>query len=59
MLRNIFLACSVCFGDPASLMSKGAVAGALFLMGLVAVVLFGIAWTAFSWAKRAKALENH
>ncbi len=56
MTRYLFLACSVCFGDPNSNFSKGVFAGVFFLVGVVATVLVGIAWTALSWARRAKKL---
>ena len=53
-----FVACSVCFGDPKSLQSRGALFGVLFLLGVVAAVLGSIAWTACLWTKRSKKLEN-
>ena len=49
-----FLACSVCFGNPDSLLGKGAKAGVLFLLGVVLVVLGGIAVTGVVWARRAR-----
>ncbi len=52
------LACAVCFGNPASPLSKGAVAGALFLLGVVLVVLLGILVTAFVWARRARQISQ-
>ena len=55
-LSSISFACAVCFGDPASLSSKGLMAGVFFLIGVVSFVLGGIAWTGFVWAKRAKKL---
>ena len=55
-VRNWILACSVCFGNPDSLLSKGAVAGVFFLVAVVALVLVAIAATAFRWSRRAKAL---
>ena len=53
---NSFLnpACSVCFGDPASLLRKGAMAGVLFLGVVIGVVLFSIAAVAWTWAKRSR-----
>ena len=54
-----FLACSVCFGDPASPMSKGVLAGVYFLMVVVVFVLSSIAFLAFRWSRRAKSLEKH
>jgi len=53
-----FWACAVCFGDPASAMSRGVVAGAGFLMGVVLVVLGGIATAAIVWSRRAKRLSG-
>ena len=51
-------ACSVCFGDPSSLMSRGAFWGAAVLVGIVTLVLAAIAWTAFTWSRRARLLER-
>ena len=51
-----FMACSVCFGDPKSLQSRGTLLGVLFLLGVVTLVLGGIASTAILWARRAKKL---
>ena len=31
--------------------------GALFLLGTVIFILFGIAYTAWTWARRAKKIE--
>lgn len=58
MLLDVFL-CSVCFGDPNSLMTRGALWGAIFLLIVVGVVLTSIAGTAFTWAKRARQLEKN
>ena len=52
-----FFACSVCFGDPASEMSKGARAGVLFMLIVVIFVLSAIASIAMIWAKRAKKIS--
>ncbi len=57
-MKFLILACSVCFGDPNSSMSRGAKAGAIFLLGVVLVVLTGIAWTAFSWLRREARIEK-
>ena len=51
-------ACSVCFGDPASLSSKALVAAVFFLLGVVVLVLGTIAFTAFKWSRRAKEVEK-
>lgn len=50
--------CPFCFGDPSSDMVKGAKAGVLFLLAVVAGLLVAIALIARSWAKRARALEH-
>ncbi len=51
------LACSVCFGDPNSSMNQGAQAGMLVLLGVVGVVLTGLASLLFFWMRRAAQLE--
>ncbi|OGW80927.1 MAG: hypothetical protein A3C47_05635 [Omnitrophica bacterium RIFCSPHIGHO2_02_FULL_51_18] len=53
-MRHFFIACSVCFGDPGSSQTKGAIAGALFLLAVVGLVLSVIAGIGFTWARRAK-----
>ena len=58
MIRLYPMACVACFGDPNSLLSKGALAGTLLLLGVILFVLGAIASTAFTWAKRAKALSE-
>ena len=58
-MMKIFLACSVCAGNPNSLLSKGAIAGVLFLVGVVVIVLGGIAATAFCWARRARQIAGN
>ena len=52
------LACSVCYGDPASPLSKGAKFGAMALIGFISGVLFAIALIGRTWAKRARALNQ-
>lgn len=47
-------ACAVCFGDPNSNLTKGAVAGVLFLLAVTAFVLTAVGFTIFSWSRRAK-----
>ena len=47
-------ACSVCFGDPESPMSKGATAGVFVMVGFIGFVLFGIAGTAAFWMVRCR-----
>ena len=52
------LACSVCYGDPNSAMSKGAQAGVLVLLGVVGTVLTGLASLLIFWMRRAANLEG-
>ena len=49
-------ACAVCFGDPDSRMAKGVVAGVIVLVGVVSVVLLGIAGTGLFWVHRSRRL---
>ena len=51
----ITFGCAVCFGDPSALTSKALVTSVTFLGGVVVAVLASIGWTAYTWAKRAKA----
>ncbi len=51
------LACSVCFGDPSSSMNQGVQAGMLVLLGVVCVVLTGLASLLLFWVRRAAHLE--
>lgn len=48
------LACSVCFGDPTSSLSKGINAGVIVLVLFIGSVLGAIAGIAFTWNKKAK-----
>ncbi len=53
------LACSVCFGgDPGSSMNQGVQAGMLVLLGVVGVVLTGLASLLLFWMRRAAHLEE-
>ena len=52
------LACSVCYGDPNSAMAQGAQAGVLVLLGVVGVVLTGLASLLVFWMRRAANLER-
>ena len=52
------LACAVCFGDPNSAMTLGAQAGVLVLLGVVGVVLTGLASLLIFWMRRAANLER-
>ena len=51
------LACSVCYGDPDSAMSQGIQAGLLVLLGVVVMVLTGIASLMIFWMRRAAYLN--
>jgi cbb3-type cytochrome oxidase maturation protein len=51
-------ACPVCVGDPGSPMTQAAQNGVLFLLGVVVLLLAGIGYVAFSWARRAKQLAR-
>ena len=51
-------ACSVCVGDPNSDMAKGAQAGVLVLLGVIAVVLTGFAALLLFWKQRAANLPG-
>ncbi len=53
------LACSVCFGgDPSSSMNQGVQAGVLVLLGVIGVVLTGLASLLLFWMRRAARLEE-
>ena len=52
MIRELVFACSICFGDPASSSSKAVTLAVLFLMGVVLMVLGGIAGVILSWVFR-------
>ena len=51
-------ACSVCFGNPNSLQTKGAMAGVLFLFGVIVFVLCGAAYTFIQWGIKERELED-
>lgn len=53
-MRALILACSVCFGDPNSLLSKGAFWGVVVLVAFVSSVLAAILTTSFIWSRRAR-----
>ncbi len=57
-MKYFVLACSVCFGDPNSLTSKGISLAVLFLLGVVGFVLAAILFIAISWHRRAKELPS-
>jgi len=51
-------ACSVCFGNPNSLQSKGVLAGVLLLLAITVFVLGGAGFIFMTWARRAKTLAQ-
>ena len=51
-------ACSVCFGDPHSKISRGIFAAVFLLLGIVIFVLGAIAGIAVTWIRRAKNIQN-
>ncbi len=51
------LACSVCAGDPNSALSQGAQAGMLVLLGVITVLLTGLASLLLYWVRRAAYLR--
>jgi hypothetical protein len=51
-------ACAVCYGDPESPMAKGVVAGVLTMVGIIGVVLVGIAGTGVYWIQRSRRLRR-
>jgi len=58
LIASPALACSVCYGDPNSAMSQGAKAGVLVLLGVIGVVLTGVASLLIFWMRRAANLEG-
>ncbi len=53
---SALIACAVCYGDPSSKLTEGAVAGVGLMVGIVAVVLAAVAGIAIYWARRARAV---
>lgn len=51
-------ACAVCFGDSESPLAKGAAAGVLVLVGVISVVLLGVAGTGVFWVHRSRRLAR-
>lgn len=51
-------ACSVCFGDPDSDMTRGAFAGVLVLLGIITTVLAGFVGTGVYWLQRSRKLAH-
>lgn len=58
VMPSLASACAVCFGDPESKQTQSAMAGVLFMFGITLFVLGTIGSVAFTWARRAKALEQ-
>jgi len=52
------LACAVCFGDPESPLTKGALMGVYVLLGVVSFVLAGITATGVFWIQRSRRLAR-
>jgi len=52
-------ACAVCFGDPESPLTKGALMGVYVLVGVVGFVLAGIAGTGAFWIQRSRKLARN
>lgn len=52
------LACAVCFGDPDSPLTKGALMGVYVLVGVVSFVLAGITATGVFWIQRSRRLAR-
>jgi len=57
-MRSFILACSVCFTDPNSLLTKGAQAAVFLLLGVVLFVLVWIATLMFVWSRRARKINS-
>lgn len=57
MTRLLVLGCTVCYGDPASPLSKGAIAGVLVLLVAIGSLLVGFAGLFLFWIRRARALD--
>ncbi|MCH7869066.1 MAG: hypothetical protein IH881_15325 [Myxococcales bacterium] len=52
------MACSVCYGDPNSPMTKGVQAGVLVLLGVVGTVLLLLASLLLFWIRRSAELDE-
>ena len=52
LIPDVSFACAVCFGDPNSLMTKGALWGVGFLGIVIVAVLIVIGAVAYRWARR-------
>jgi hypothetical protein len=58
LATNPAAACSVCFGDPESPMTRGAVAGVMVLGGVVGFVLVCIASTSLYFVYRGRVVDR-
>ncbi len=58
LIAQPVIACSVCYGDPNSAMTKGVEAGVLVLLGVVGGVLMLVASLLLFWVRRAANLED-
>lgn len=50
------IACSVCFGDPDAQINRGILPALTVMLGFIGTLLAAIAWTGYTWARRAKRL---
>jgi hypothetical protein len=57
-MKLLLLGCTVCYGDPASPLSKGAAMGVIVLGIAIAGVLGTFAGLFLFWMKRARALQR-
>ncbi len=55
---EVVRACSVCYGDPNSPMTKGAMWGVIVLGIIVYGVLFSVAFIGATWIIRARKLQD-
>jgi hypothetical protein len=58
LIEQPALACPVCVGDPMDPLSQGLRAGMLVLLGVVGVVLTGLASLLLFWVHRAAQLKQ-
>ena len=54
-VQSPILACSVCFGDPNSSLTKGLNVGILSLLAVVFVIWIGVGWFFYQLAKKSRA----
>lgn len=58
LTANCLLACPVCFGNPASPLTKGTSNGILFLLGIIGIVQIGFVALFVTFWRRARALRR-